>query len=145
MSPPGFVRTHSQAAEDTNHNKHDQKFGTLDNSFGQQHKNFHETLELDNFMERDDVLLCEGLLNIFLKPNCSRHVITYRKSQILRSTGSTGSRPAYKDAYIDFGSFKETIEIDLSDQYTTSGGAELPKSGSINSSPIYLSYHNSPG
>ena len=68
-----MIRTQSQASY---HYIGGATSGTLD-SYGH-HKNFHESLEVDNFMGRDDVRLCEGLLNIFLKPNCSRHVITYK-------------------------------------------------------------------
>ena len=58
--------------------------------------------------------MCQGLLNIFIKPHADRHVITYNKSKIVRSSVGS-SRVPYRDAVIDFGSFKETIEIDPSD------------------------------
>ena len=93
-------------------------------------------------MGRDDVLLCEGLLNIFLKPNATRHVVTYKKSQIVRSTGSLASRAAYKDTYIDFGSFKETIEIEHSEQLTSSGPGGPKTLNSVNPSLLEPAFNS---
>ena len=60
-------------------------------------------------MSQDDLHLCEGLLNIFIKPDTDRQVITYKKSRIERSSYQSSAK--LRDAVLDFGSYKETIYI----------------------------------
>ena len=60
-------------------------------------------------MSKDDLHLCEGLLNIFIKPDTDRQVITYKKSRIQRSSYQSSAK--LRDAVLDFGSYKETIYI----------------------------------
>ena len=73
--------------------------------------------EVQYVMSQDDLHLCEGLLNIFIKPNAERQVITYKKSRIERSSCPNSAR--LRDAVLDFGSYKETIYVGSSSSSQT--------------------------
>ena len=80
-------------------------------------------------MDGDDYHLCEGLLNIFIKKNDERHVITFKKNNIMRSSASSLSTRPRADAMIDFGSYKETISVDPSEFGGLGGATSANRSG----------------
>ena len=124
MSPKAF----DSVGEDSTGKPHSNEATNLGGGyFNKEYLNHGQPRTLNNYHEMyadapceveearsEDWHLCQGLLNIFIKPHADRHIITYNKSKIVRSSLGS-SRAPYRDAVIDFGSFKETIEIDPSD------------------------------